>query len=128
MPEIKISGKKVMRTIRKEFQEQFPYLGLSFMTPDQWAKANEKGGTVTVLADDTKLSEVRTVPPPKDEKEISIHGRTLVKNLESNFLKTYGLHLQVTFQKGDDVYYTNEAMSEMSLTQLNKKMDIYLNE
>ena len=122
MPEIKISGKKVMRTIRREFQEQFPYLGLSFMTPEQWAKANEKGGTVTVLADDTKLVDVRTVPPPKDEKEISVHGRTLVKNLESNFLDTYGLHLRVTFQKGDDVYYTNEAMNDMSLTQLNKKM------
>ena len=123
MAEIKISGKKVMRTIRKEFQEQFPHLGLSFMTPDQWSKAREKGGTVTVIADDTKLAEVRTVPPPKDEKEISIHGRTLVKNLEENFLKTYGLHLQVTFAKGDSVYYTSGEMNDMSLTQLNKKLE-----
>jgi len=123
MAEIKISGKKVMRTIRREFQEQFPYLGLSFMTPEQWNKAQEKGGTVTVLPDDTKLAEVRTVPPPKDEKEISIHGRTLVKNLEENFLKTYGLHLQVTFAKGDSVYYTSGETNEMSLTQLNKKLE-----
>jgi hypothetical protein len=123
MAEITISGKKVLRTIRREFQEQFPYLGLSFQTPDQWKKAREKGGTVTVLDDGKKLAEVRTVPPPKDEKEISIHGRTLVKNLENNFLKTYGLHVQVTCQKGDSVYYTSGDMDDLSLTQLNKKLE-----
>jgi len=123
MAEIKITGKKVLRTIRKEFQDQFPYLGLSFQTPDQWNKAREKGGTITVLDDGKKLAEVRTVPPPKDEKEISIHGRTMVKNLEDNFLKTYGLYVQVTCQKGDTVYYTSGDMDSMSLTQLNKKLE-----
>lgn len=123
MAEIKITGKKVLRTIRKEFQEQFPYLGLSFQTPDQWNKAREGGGSVTVLDDGSKLADVRTVPPPKDEKEISIHGRTMVKNLENNFLKIYGLHVQVTFQKDDTVYYTSGDMDDMSLTQLNKKLE-----
>ena len=120
--EIKITGKKVLRTIRKEFQARFPYLGLSFQTPDQWNKAHEKGGAVTVLDDGKKLAEVRTVPPPKDEKEISIHGRTQVKNLADNFLKTYGLYVQVTYQKGDTVYYADKDMNAMGLTQLNKKM------
>ena len=123
MAEIKITGKKVLRTIRREFQEQFPYLGLSFQTPEQWTKAREEGGTVTVLDDGKKLAEVRTVPPPRDEKEISIHGRTLVKNLEDNFLKTYGLHVQVTCQKGNTVYYTSGDMDAMSLTQLNLKLE-----
>jgi len=123
MAEIKITGKKVLRTIRREFQEQFPFLGLSFQTPDQWNQAREKGGTIYVLDDGKKLAEVRTVPPPRDEKEISIHGRTLVKNLGDNFLKTYGLHVQVTCQKGDTVYYTSGEMNEMSLTQLNKKLE-----
>jgi hypothetical protein len=123
MAEISISGKKALKTIRREFQEQFPYLGLSFYTPEQWNKAREKGGTVTVIPDDKRIAEVRTVPPPKDEKEISIHGRTLVKNLEDNFLKTYGLHLQVTFQKGTSVYYTSGDQDALSLTQLNKKLE-----
>lgn len=123
MAEIKITGKKVLRTIRKEFQDQFPYLGLSFQTPDQWNKAREQGGTITALDDGSRLSDVRTVPPPKDEKELSIHGRTLVKNLEDNFLKIYGLYVQVTYQKGDSVYYTGGDMDAMSLTQLNKNLE-----
>lgn len=123
MAEIKISGKKILRTIRREFQEQFPFLGLSFQTPEQWKKAREKGGTISVLDDSSTLASVRTVPPPKDEKEISIHGRTLVKNLENNFLKTYGLYVQVTLQKGSTVYYTGSEMDTMSLTQLNKKLE-----
>lgn len=39
MAEIKISGKKVLRTINREFNEQFPYLGLHFYTPEEWEKA-----------------------------------------------------------------------------------------
>ena len=123
MAEITISGKKMLKTIRKEFQDQFPFLGLSFQTPDQWKMAREKGGTTLALDDSKRLSEVRTVPPPKDEKEISIHGRTLVKNLEDNFLKIYGLHVQVTFQKGESVYYTSGTTDTLSLTQLNKKLE-----
>ncbi len=119
---IKISGKKILRTIRKEFQGRFPFLGLSFQTPEQWKQGKEKGGVISLLPDDKKLAEVRTVPPPKEGKEISIHGRTLVKNLKDTFLKTYGLYVQVTFQKGDTVYYTNAKMDDMSLTQLNNKM------
>lgn len=123
MADIKITGKKVLRTIRKEFQDQFPYLGLSFQTPEQWDKARKEAGSTSVLDDGKRLSEVRLVPPPKDEAEISIHGRTMVKNLENNFLKTYGLHVQVTFQKGNTVYYTSGDKDEMSLTQLNKKLE-----
>lgn len=71
-----------------------------------------------------RLAAVRKTVPAKDEKEISIHGRTLVKNLENNFLKTYGLYCQVIFRKGDERYYTSDDMDSMSLTQLNEKLKL----
>ena len=123
MPDIKITGKKVLRTIHKEFQDQFPYLGLTFYTPDVWNTAREKGGTISPIPSDKKLAEVRTVPPPKDEKEISVHGRTLVKNLEDNFVKTYGLYAKVYFSKDDKFFYVSGDDHSLSLTQFNKKME-----
>jgi len=125
MAEIKITGKKVLRTINREFQEQFPYLGLAFFTPAEWAKVQE-GKTAARLDGGSKLADVRTVPPPKDEKELSIHGRTLVKNLEEKFLEIYGLKAQVIYQKGTQKYYTGtdgQGMNAMGLTQLNKKLE-----
>ncbi len=86
-------------------------------------QGREKGGTVTAIDNGKRLSEVRTVPPPKEENELSIHGRTLVKNLENNFVKIYVIYAQVTFQKGETLYYTSGDMDSMSLTQLNKKLE-----
>jgi len=123
-PRIEIDGRKRLRTIHKEFQEQYPYLGLRFVTPEQWEKARTTGGRITVLDDDQKLAEVRTKPPSKGgDKEISIHGRTKVKSLEDNFLEIYGLHLKVGYAKGDQGYYTNDDEAEMGLSQLNKKLE-----
>ena len=122
---IEIDGRKRLRTIHKEFQEHYPYLGLCFLTPDQWKKAREKGGTVTVLDDDKKLAEVRTKPPVTGEdKEISIAPQTRVKSLEDKFLKIYGLHLQVSYMKGNQRYYTSGDMDEMNLNQLNKRLEV----
>ena len=123
-PRIEIDGRKRLRTIHKEFQAQYPYLGLGFLTHEQWEKARAAGGTVSLLDDDKKLAEVRTKPPSTGEnKEISIDGRTKVKSLEDNFLRIYGLHLLVGYMKGGKRYYTGGDMAEMSLNQLNKKLE-----
>jgi hypothetical protein len=120
MSEIKITGKKAIKTINKEFQEKFPYLMIIFMHPDEWEKSRKIGGTRTGIPGDTRLSEARTITP-KSSSEISIHGKTKVKNLEDAFVKTYGLHLQICFgnPKGE-FFYTSTQHDEMSLTQLNK--------
>lgn len=68
-----------------------------------------------------RISEVRLKKPETGEKEISIHGRTLVKNLEKNFKDTYGICVQVCYRKKDgQSYYTSGFADDMSLTQLNK--------
>ena len=123
MAGITITGNKLLRTIRKEFEEQFPFLSLGFFTPEEWDKAREGGAhRVMSIRQDQRLAAVRLVQPNKDEKEISIHGRTLVKNLEAHFLKTFGLHVLVSYQEGDKRYFANEEEGAMSLTQLNNKL------
>lgn len=121
--DVTITGQKLLRTLDKEFQGQFPYLGLRFLSPQEWEKAQNNASTVSTLDHDQRLSAVRTIPPAKGEKEMSIHGRTLVKNLEEKFAKTYGIHLQVIYQKDDKLYYTAGGKDEMSLTQLNKYLE-----
>jgi hypothetical protein len=123
MSEIGISRRKLLSTIHKEFQEKYPYLGLAFFTEEEWNKARSSGGTVKSLPGDKKLAELCPVPPPKDERELSIRGNTLVKTLEDNFLKMYGLHVQVTYRKGDKAYYTSGADDAENLANLNKKKE-----
>ena len=124
MADIGISRRKLLRTIHNEFQEKYPYLGLAFFTEAEWTKARSgKGGTIKCLPGDKKLAELCPAPPPKDERELSIRGNTLVQTLEDNFLKMYGLHVQVTYRKGDKAYYTSGDNQTMNLANLNKKLD-----
>lgn len=122
MADIKISGKKVLKTISREFQEQFPFLCIHFFTIEEWKKTQE-GQKASTMDTSQKLAAVRTKIPGKDEKELSINGHTLVKNLENNFFKTYGLYAQVGCQKDGKRYYTAGGMDDMSLTQLNLKLE-----
>jgi hypothetical protein len=123
MADITISRRKLLRTIHSEFQETYPFLGLAFFTPAEWNKAREKGGKVTCLPGDKKLAELCPTPPPKDERDLSIRGNTLVKTLEDNFLNAYGLHVQVTYSKGGKSFYTSGEADSMNLANLNKKLE-----
>lgn len=123
MADITISGKKSLATINKEFQAQFPYLRLSFFTKEEWDKAQAAAGTVHGLDMSTRLASARVTKPSTDEKELSIHGRTLVKNLENNFYKLYGICVQVCYNKSGQRYYTSGTYDDMSLSQLNSKLE-----
>jgi hypothetical protein len=121
--EIKITGKKVIKTINKEFQAKFPYILFTLMSPEEWEKSREKGGKRKKLHGSERLADVRTKTPKKSTL-FSIHGRTKVKNLEDNFVKTYGLHVQLGCgDKKGDFYYTADEYDDLSLTQLNKTFE-----
>lgn len=120
MAEVTISGNKMIKTLKAEFQKEFEYLSLGFFSLSDWNKANKGGGTIRELDSSKRLSEVRTKKPESGEKEISIHGRTLVKNLEKNFKEIYGICVQVCVGKDGKGFYTSGKMDELSLSQLNK--------
>ena len=109
--EMRVSGKKMIGTIQKEFTEKFPYIGLCIFPYSEKSKSTKSPFPAT-----TKIVDVRK----KDSAgEISINGRTLVKNLESNFEKVFGLYAQVCYKTKSGGYYTTGKTDEMSLTQLN---------
>ncbi len=122
MAEIHITGQKMLKTINAEFQEAFPYLCLSFCSMDEWKKANNSAGTIHCFNVNKRLSDVR-VKKDANAGDISIHGRTLVKNLEKAFYDTYGICCQVCYEKDGKGYYTGGTYDNMSLTQLNKELE-----
>lgn len=69
------------------------------------------------------VASVRVTTPGTNEKELSIHGRTLVKNLEKNFLEIYGIYAQVCYAKDNNGYYTAGEEENMNLAQLNAKLE-----
>ena len=109
---MRISGKKMIKTIQKEFTEKFPYIRLSI-----YPFTEKRKSTKTPYSGDEKICDIRK----KDSVgEISIHGRTLVKTLENEIEKTYGLYAQVAFTEKDGKrYFTSGSYDEVSLTQLN---------
>lgn len=121
MADITITGKKKLKTISDEFQKNFPYLMLVFLSDAEQKKADDKGGKVKVLSHELTLASARTITPAKTT-DISVHGRTKVSTLEKNFRDEYGLNLQVGYANDKGAYYTSGALDEMTLTQLNKQM------
>jgi len=110
--EMRVSGKKMIGTLQKEFMAKFPYLRLRIFPYSEKNKS-----TKTSYSKDVKIGDVRK----KDSAgEVSINGRKLVKNLESDFEKVFGLYAQVCFTLEDGKkHYTSGDFDEMSLTQLN---------
>ena len=122
MAEIHITGQKMLKSINAEFQEAFPYLRLTFCSVADWKKATGKGGTIHGFDMSQRLSEVRV---KKDVAgDISIHGRTLVKNLEKSFHDIYGICCQVCYTGKDGRgYYTSGKYDDLTLSQLNKELE-----
>ena len=123
MAEIHITGQKTLKRINTEFQENFPYLFLSFCTVEDWEKANntEGGGEIYPFDENMRLSEVRV--KKESPWDISIHGRTLVKNLEKIFLDNFGICCQVGMSWKGNGMYTGEGYKKLSLTQLNRELE-----
>lgn len=122
MADIVISDDKTLRDINREFQTQFPYMAIMFFTPEEGNKARHEGSEVEPIDGSKTLAEARLTKPTGKDATVSIHGRTLVGNIEDNFLKNYGLYVQIVYKKDGVGYYTSDDEDKMSLTQLNKRL------
>ena len=110
---ISVTGNKKLKTLQKEFNKKFPYLRLSVCPLSEKKKSTKHSHD-----SEKRISEVRTKTNPGD---ISIHGRTLVGNIEKQFEKIFGLYAQVCWTESDGSrYYTTGAKDKMSLSQLSK--------
>lgn len=117
---ITTTGSKKIKTLAKEFNEKFPFLRLSLFPSSSKADV-AKGNSITPLNVDHTLSSVREIV---GKGEISINGRKLVKNLETEFEEKFGLYAQVCWTSSDGKrYYTSGSSQDKSLTQLNRELE-----
>lgn len=86
--EITVNGNKIIQTVQKEFSKKFEYLTLCFIVDEDRGKFVNVRGINTAR----RISEVRK---KISTKEISIHGRTKVQNIEDYFWKELGIACQI---------------------------------
>lgn len=120
MSTITTTGNKKVKTLQKEFNTKFPFLRLGIF-PMSAKAIVKKGGTITGVDSEKTLSEVRS---KVGNGEISIHGRTIVGNLEKQFEEVFGLYVQICYtNKEGNRYYTSGSDDKKSLSALNKEKE-----
>ena len=118
--EITTTGSKKIKTLKKQFNEKFPFLRLGLFPSSSKADV-ANGKTISNLDADKTLSAVRE---KVGDGDISIHGRKLVKNLEAEFEEVFGLYAQVCWTDGDGKrFYTAGSDQDKSLTALNREKE-----
>ena len=105
--EVTTTGSKKLKTLKKEFNEHFPYLRLNIHSSSMALKA-KKGEPIYNLDIEKTLTEVR-------EKT----GK--VKKIEHEFNEIFGLYVQICYtdSKGGRTY-TSGSEDDKTLTELNR--------
>ena len=102
--EITTTGSKKLKTLMKEFNEQYPYLRLGIYD----FSAKEKvlaGEEINSLDIEKRLCDVRT---KVGDGEITITGNKFIGNLEKEFEKIFGLYVQVCYTSSSaDRFYSS---------------------
>ncbi len=118
--EVTTTGSKKIKTLKKQFNEHFPYLRLKILSSDMAEKAR-KGETIYGLDIEKTLSEVRE---KTGSGKISFTGRKNVKTIEKEFEKIFGLYAQICYTESDGKrYYTSGSDDSKTLTVLNREKE-----
>ena len=114
--EISVTGNKKIDTLRKEFNNQFPYLRLSL-----YYSYMRNESTKTPLSGDKTLASVRRADSGGD---ISIAGNKKIKTLEKEFDTVFGLYAQVCYTTGEGKrYYTSGSDDDKTLAAFNAECE-----
>jgi hypothetical protein len=102
--ELSMNGRKKIETIKKEFNEKFEYLTLSFFDTNGIEFDQEK-----------TLSEIRKTKGD----DISIIASLKISSLEKKFVDEIGVKVEVSFIKGGQIIHTVEQ-NNLTLNELNE--------
>jgi hypothetical protein len=118
--EVTTTGSKKLKTLKKEFNEHFPYLSIHFHSSEMALRA-KKGEGISSLDIEKTLSEVRE---KTGSGSISFSGRKKVKTIEQEFNEIFRLYVQICYtdSKGSR-YYTSGSGDEKTLTELNREKE-----
>lgn len=113
--EISVHGRKVLQTLQKEFSKKFEYLLIGFIIDA------DKDKYCNVKCIDTRktISEARK---KASDKELSMHGRSMVKSIEEYFWKDLGIACQIGVSNylGHEFYFPIGSFNEKTLTAANE--------
>lgn len=116
--EVTTTGSKLVATLMKEFNANYPYLRLKICPPEA-KEMVAKGETITGVDNSKTLSQVRT---KKGTGEISFTGSKNVGTIEREFETIFGLYVQICYtSKEGKRYYTTGSDDKKSLTELNRE-------
>ena len=113
--EITVNGNKIVKTLQKEFSKKFEYLTLCFIVDADRDKCVNVRGINT----DKRLSEVRK---KASSKELSIHGRSMVKTVENFFWEELGIACQIGvcgYNGHANYFFISDWFNGKSLTAAN---------
>ena len=102
--ELSMNGRKKIETIKKEFNEKFQYLTLSFFDTNG-----------VEFDQDKTLSEIRKTKGD----DISIIASLKISSLEKKFEEEIGVKVEVSFIRGGQIIHTVEQNS-LTLNELNE--------
>jgi hypothetical protein len=113
--EITVNGRKLLRTLQNEFTEKYEYLFLAFIVDE------DRGKSVNVksLKTDIKIVDARK---QFSNEEISLNGKTLIKNMEKYFWEELGIAVQIAVKdySGHAFYFPiGDYFNGLSLTKAN---------
>jgi hypothetical protein len=115
--EVTTTGSKKLKTLKKEFNEHFPYLSIHIHSSEMALKA-QKGETIYSLDKEKTLTEVRE---KTGSGSISFSGRKKVKTIEQEFNEIFGLYVQICYTDAKGArYYTTGSGDEKTLTESNR--------
>ena len=119
--EISVTGQKKVGTLMKEFNQQYPYLGLRLYSPE--AKNTTGSYTPYRIPTEKTLASVRAEGAKGGN--ITISGNKKIKTLEKEFESAFGLFAQVCYRpKGCAAgggYVTGISDDEYTLYSFNEK-------
>lgn len=118
--EISVTGNKKIETLQKEFNKKFPYLQLGIFY--SYARQQvAKGEAIKQIDGDKTLASVRRADSGGD---ISISGNKLIRSLENEFDKVFGLYCQVCYTTADGQgHYTSGSLDTKTLSAFNKECE-----
>ena len=112
---IKISDKRKISAVQKEFSEIFPYLRLEFFTKPTRSKGFDKKSLIA--SENKTIGECRKI---HTNSSISITPGMKVSKLEQTFMDKFGLYVQV-FRKSGRVWLETTMTDDWTLNEQNRE-------
>ena len=114
--EVTVNGRKLLKTLQREFSSKYKYLFLAFI------EDSDRGKSVNVKSLNTSLT-IKDARKKFSNEEITLTGSKLIRNMENYFWNELGIAVQIAVKdySGHAYYFPiGDYFNGMSLTKANR--------